>query len=86
MAEEQGKKTEKKGKRSEGKSDLRETNTGVKVKLFYDPTDVPQFNYEALPGQSRSISLHPWHLSFDVPWKALDDAAVCRVFDLGEYE
>ncbi len=54
MAEEQGKKTEKKGKRSEGKNDLRETNTGVKVKLFYDPKDVPQFNYEAHlgnPGQ-----------------------------------
>lgn len=54
MADEPGKKTDKKGKRPEGKSDLRETNTGVKVKLFYDPTDVPQFNYEAFlgnPGQ-----------------------------------
>ena len=54
MADELGKKTEKKGKRPEGKNDLRETNTGVKVKLFYDPTDVPQFNYEGFlgnPGQ-----------------------------------
>jgi len=54
MADELGKKTEKKGKRPEGKNDLRETNTGVKVKLFYDPTDVPQFSYEGFlgnPGQ-----------------------------------
>ena len=54
MSDELGKKTDKKGKRPEGKNDLRETNTGVKVKLFYDPTDVPQFNYEAFlgnPGQ-----------------------------------
>ncbi len=54
MAEEQGKKADKKGKRTEGKNDLRETNTGTKVKLFYDPTDVPQFNYESFlgnPGQ-----------------------------------
>ena len=54
MADELGKKTGKKGKPSEGKNDLRETNTGAKVKLFYDPTDVPQFNYEAFlgnPGQ-----------------------------------
>jgi methylmalonyl-CoA mutase N-terminal domain/subunit len=45
---------EKKGKRPEEKNDLRKTNTGVAVKLFYDPTDVPQFNYgESLgnPGQ-----------------------------------
>jgi methylmalonyl-CoA mutase N-terminal domain/subunit len=53
MASEE-KKADQKGKRPERKSDLRETNTGVKVKLFYDPTDVPQFNYEASlgnPGQ-----------------------------------
>ncbi len=54
MAGEAEKKAEKKGKRSEEKNDLRKTNTGVGVKLFYDPTDVPQLNYgESLgnPGQ-----------------------------------
>jgi methylmalonyl-CoA mutase N-terminal domain/subunit len=48
------KKADQKGKRPERKNDLRETNTGVKVELFYDPTDVPQFSYEASlgnPGQ-----------------------------------
>jgi methylmalonyl-CoA mutase N-terminal domain/subunit len=54
MAGEAEKKAEKKGKRSEEKNDLRKTNTGVEVKLFYDPTDVPQFDYEESlgnPGQ-----------------------------------
>jgi len=54
MAEEFKKKTEKRGKGPEEVTGLKETNTGVKVKLFYDPTDVPQFTYETslgTPGQ-----------------------------------
>ena len=54
MAEEFKKKSDKKGKGSEEVTGLKETNTGIKVKLFYDPTDIPQFTYEASlgnPGQ-----------------------------------
>jgi methylmalonyl-CoA mutase N-terminal domain/subunit len=53
MAEEV-KRSEKKGGNSEMDSGLRETNTGVRVKLFYDPADVGQFEYESSlgnPGQ-----------------------------------
>jgi len=48
------KKTEKKPKRVAVKQDLRETNTGAKVQLYYDPTDLPGFAYETSlgnPGQ-----------------------------------
>jgi methylmalonyl-CoA mutase N-terminal domain/subunit len=48
------KRSEKKGGNSEMDSGLRETNTGVRVKLFYDPADVGQFEYESSlgnPGQ-----------------------------------
>ena len=54
MAEEFKKKSDKKGKGSEEVTGLKETNTGIKVKLFYDPTDIPQFTYETSlgnPGQ-----------------------------------
>jgi methylmalonyl-CoA mutase N-terminal domain/subunit len=54
MAEEFKRKSDKKGKGSEEVTGLKETNTGIKVKLFYDPTDIPQFTYEASlgnPGQ-----------------------------------
>jgi methylmalonyl-CoA mutase N-terminal domain/subunit len=54
MAEEFKKKSDKKGKGSEEVTGLKETNSGIKVKLFYDPTDIPQFTYEASlgnPGQ-----------------------------------
>jgi methylmalonyl-CoA mutase N-terminal domain/subunit len=53
MAEEV-KRSEEKGGNSETNSGIRETNTGVRVKLFYDPGDVPQFEYEnslGNPGQ-----------------------------------
>lgn len=54
MAEEFKKKSDKKGKGSEEVTGLKETNTGIKVKLFYDSTDIPQFTYETSlgnPGQ-----------------------------------
>jgi methylmalonyl-CoA mutase N-terminal domain/subunit len=54
MAEEFKKKSDKKGKGSEEITGLKETNTGIKVKLFYDSTDIPQFTYETSlgnPGQ-----------------------------------
>jgi methylmalonyl-CoA mutase N-terminal domain/subunit len=54
MAEEFKRKSDKKDKGSEQVTGLKETNTGIKVKLFYDPTDIPQFTYEASlgnPGQ-----------------------------------
>lgn len=44
----------KTGKRAVTKNDLRKTNTGADVKLFYDPTDQPQFDYGSRlgdPGQ-----------------------------------
>ena len=53
MAEE-AKRSEKKGENPETDSDRMETNTGVGVKLFYDPEDVPRFDYETSlgnPGQ-----------------------------------
>ena len=46
MADELTKKPGKKAKDLERSDDLKETNTGVKVKLFYDPTDLPKFDYE----------------------------------------
>jgi methylmalonyl-CoA mutase N-terminal domain/subunit len=52
--EEELKRSKGKGGKPEAISDLRETNTGVKVKLFYDPKDIPQFDYETSlgnPGQ-----------------------------------
>lgn len=45
MAEET-KRFEKKGENPEMDSDRMETNTGVGVKLFYDPEDVPGFPRE----------------------------------------
>jgi methylmalonyl-CoA mutase N-terminal domain/subunit len=45
MAEEMAEKREKKGKRVAGKNDSKKTNTGLEVKLFYDPEDLPAFNY-----------------------------------------
>jgi methylmalonyl-CoA mutase N-terminal domain/subunit len=48
------KRSEKKGENPEMDSDRMETNTGVGVKLFYDPEDVPRFDYETSlgdPGQ-----------------------------------
>jgi methylmalonyl-CoA mutase N-terminal domain/subunit len=54
MAEEFKRKSDKKGKGSEEVTGLKETNTGIKVKLFYDSTDIPQFTYETSlgnPGQ-----------------------------------
>ncbi len=54
MVEESKRKSDKKGKGSEEVAGLKETNTGVKAKLFYDPTDIRQFAYEASlgnPGQ-----------------------------------
>ncbi len=45
---------QRKGGNPEKDPELLETNTGVKVKLFYDSEDVPQFDYEASlgnPGQ-----------------------------------
>jgi methylmalonyl-CoA mutase N-terminal domain/subunit len=44
MAEE-GKRFDKKGGSPETEGDLKETNTGVRVKLFYDPKDVPRLDY-----------------------------------------
>ncbi len=51
---EEAKRSEKKGENPEMDSDRMETNTGVGVKLFYDPGDVPRFDYETSlgdPGQ-----------------------------------
>jgi methylmalonyl-CoA mutase N-terminal domain/subunit len=51
---EEAKRSEKKGENPKADSDRMETNTGVKVKLFYDPEDVPRFDYETSlgnPGQ-----------------------------------
>ena len=48
------KRSEEKGGNPEVYDDLRETNTGVNVKLFYKPEDVPRFDYETSlgdPGQ-----------------------------------
>jgi methylmalonyl-CoA mutase N-terminal domain/subunit len=53
MAEE-AKRSEKKGENPKMDSDRIESNTGVGVKLFYDPEDVPRFDYETSlgdPGQ-----------------------------------
>ncbi len=50
VADESKKKTEKKGKGSEDITGPKTTNTGIKVKLFYDPADVPEFNYETFLG------------------------------------
>lgn len=50
----QVKRSEKKSENPKADSDLTETNTGVKVKLFYDPEDMPRFDYETSlgnPGQ-----------------------------------
>ena len=50
----QVKRSEKKSDNPKADSDLTETNTGVKVKLFYDPEDMPRFDYETSlgdPGQ-----------------------------------
>jgi methylmalonyl-CoA mutase N-terminal domain/subunit len=44
MAEE-GKRSDKKDGSPETEGDLKETNTGVTVKLFYDPKDVPRLDY-----------------------------------------
>jgi methylmalonyl-CoA mutase N-terminal domain/subunit len=44
MAKE-GKRGDKKGGTPEIEGDLKETNTGVSVKLFYDPRDVPRLDY-----------------------------------------
>ena len=46
------KRSEEKGGNGNPKvyDDLRETNTGVNVKLFYNPKDVPQFDYETSLG------------------------------------
>jgi methylmalonyl-CoA mutase N-terminal domain/subunit len=54
MGEESNKKSDPKGKGGEEIAGLKETNTGIRVKLFYDPTDTPRFNYETSlgnPGQ-----------------------------------
>ncbi len=54
MVEESKRKSDKKGKGSEELTGLKETNTGIKAKLFYDPTDIRPFAYEASlgnPGQ-----------------------------------
>ncbi len=51
---EQVKRSEEKSENPKADSDLTETNTGVKVKLFYDPEDMPRFDYETSlgnPGQ-----------------------------------
>jgi methylmalonyl-CoA mutase N-terminal domain/subunit len=53
-ADESRKKPEKKGKGSEDMTGPKETNTGVKVKLFYGSTDVPEFNYETSLGNPGS--------------------------------
>jgi methylmalonyl-CoA mutase N-terminal domain/subunit len=48
------KESTKKGENPKTNSELLETNTGAKVKLFYDPEDVPRFDYETSlgnPGQ-----------------------------------
>jgi methylmalonyl-CoA mutase N-terminal domain/subunit len=53
MAEE-GKRSEKKSKNLASDEGLKETNTGVNVKLFYRPEDLPRFDYETSlgdPGQ-----------------------------------
>ncbi len=50
----QVKRSEEKSGNPKADSDLTETNTGVKVKLFYDPEDMPRFDYETSlgnPGQ-----------------------------------
>ena len=50
----QVKRSEKKSENPKADSDLTETNTGVKVKLFYDPEDMARFDYETSlgnPGQ-----------------------------------
>ena len=39
------KRSDKKGGSPETGGDLKETNTGVRVKLFYDPKDVPRLDY-----------------------------------------
>src|SRR5512136_3054254 len=49
-ADESTKKPEKKGKGSEDIAGPKTTNTGVKVKLFYGPADVPEFKYETSLG------------------------------------
>lgn len=54
MPDEANAKRDKKGKGSVAKNDLWRTNTGVGVKLFYDPTDVLPFDYDTSlgnPGQ-----------------------------------
>ncbi|MBM4330069.1 MAG: methylmalonyl-CoA mutase [Deltaproteobacteria bacterium] len=54
MSDELIDKTDKKRKETNGHSDLKETNTGVKVKLFYGPEDLSNLNYKAAlndPGQ-----------------------------------
>jgi len=51
---EEVKRSQKKGGNPEMDGDLKETNTGVKVKLFYHPEDFPRFDYETFlgnPGQ-----------------------------------
>ena len=51
---EEVKRSGKKGGNPEMDGDLKETNTGVKVKLFYHPEDFPRFDYETFlgnPGQ-----------------------------------
>jgi methylmalonyl-CoA mutase N-terminal domain/subunit len=42
--------SKKRGRNQEKDSEPVETNTGVRVKLFYDPEDVPRFDYEASLG------------------------------------
>jgi len=44
------KRPQRKGENPEKDPELLETNTGLKVKLFYDPEDVPQFDYKASLG------------------------------------
>ena len=51
MTKEVKRSEEKGGNRNpEAYDDLRETNTGVNVKLFYKPEDVPRFDYETSLG------------------------------------
>ena len=48
------KRSNKKGGTPETEGDLKETNTGMRVKLFYDQEDIPRFDYETSlgdPGQ-----------------------------------
>ena len=43
----------KRENRNDGRG-LKETNTGAKVKLFYDPADLDRFNYETSLGDPGS--------------------------------